>query len=63
MFGGSYVVDDFALVLKGLFLAAGAIVLLLSVSYLRRGGYYEGEYYFLVLASVAGPWSWPPPAT
>jgi len=54
MFGGSYVVDDFALVLKGLFLVAGAIVLLASVSYLRRGRYYEGEYYFLVLASITG---------
>ncbi len=54
MFGGSYVVDDFALVLKGLFLVAGAIVLLLSVGYLRRDRYYEGEYYFLVLASVLG---------
>ena len=54
MFGGSYVVDDFALVLKGLFLVAGAIVLLASVSYLRRGRYYEGEYYFLVLASILG---------
>jgi NADH-quinone oxidoreductase subunit N len=54
LFGGAYVVDDFALVLKGLFLVAGAIVLLLSVGYLRRGRYYEGEYYFLVLASVTG---------
>ena len=54
MFGGSYVVDDFALVLKGLFLVAGAIVLLASVGYLRRGRYYEGEYYFLVLASILG---------
>ena len=54
MFGGSYVVDDFALVLKGLFLVAGVLVLLASVSYLRRGRYYEGEYYFLVLASIAG---------
>jgi NADH-quinone oxidoreductase subunit N len=54
MFGGSYVVDDFALVLKGLFLVGGAIVLLLSVGYLRRDRYYEGEYYFLVLASVLG---------
>jgi NADH-quinone oxidoreductase subunit N len=54
LFGGSYVVDDFALVLKGLFLVAGALVLLASVGYLRRGRYYEGEYYFLVLASITG---------
>lgn len=54
MFGGSYVVDDFAIVLKGLFLVAALIVLLLSVDYLRRDRYYQGEYYFLVLASVLG---------
>jgi len=42
------------LVLKGLFLVAGAIVLLASVSYLRRGRYYEGEYYFLIIASSPG---------
>ena len=54
LFGGSYVVDDFALVLKGLFLVAGIVVLLASFGYLRRGRYYEGEYYFLMLASITG---------
>ena len=54
MFGGSYVVDDFALVLKGLFIVSGVISLLLSVGYIESDEYYQGEFYFLLLASVAG---------
>jgi NADH-quinone oxidoreductase subunit N len=54
MFGGSYVVDQFALVLKGLFLIGGAVTLLLSVGYLESDRYYQGEFYFLILASVTG---------
>ena len=54
LFGGSYVVDDFALVLKGLFIVSGVISLLLSVGYLESDDYYQGEFYFLVLASVTG---------
>jgi NADH-quinone oxidoreductase subunit N len=54
MFGGAYVVDDFSLVMKGLFLAAGYIVVLLSTDYIAEGDYYEGEYYFLLLASLSG---------
>ena len=54
MFGGSYVVDDFALVLKGLFILTGVITLLLSVGYIESDRYYEGEFYFLVIASVTG---------
>jgi NADH-quinone oxidoreductase subunit N len=54
MFGGSYVVDDFALVLKGLFLLAGVITMLLSVGYIESDDYYQGEFYFLLLASITG---------
>ena len=54
MFGGSYVVDDFALVLKGLFVISGFISLLLSVAYLEDDRFYQGEFYFLLLASVGG---------
>ena len=54
MFGGSYVVDNYALVLKGLFIGAAFFSLLLSVGYLESGRYYEGEYYFLLLASALG---------
>ncbi len=54
LFDGSYVVDDFALVLKGLFIVAGYIVVLMSVSYIESDRYYQGEYYFLLLASILG---------
>ncbi len=54
MVDGSYVVDEFALVLKGLFLVAAYIVFLMSHSYIESDRYYQGEYYFLLLASVLG---------
>jgi NADH-quinone oxidoreductase subunit N len=54
MFGGAYVVDNFALVLKGLFIATGYVVLLLSTRYIEEGDYYEGEFAFLVLSSLLG---------
>jgi NADH-quinone oxidoreductase subunit N len=54
LFGDSYVVDDFALVLKGLFIITGFIALLLSVSYVESDRYYQGEFYFLLLNSILG---------
>ncbi|MGI9648165.1 MAG: NADH-quinone oxidoreductase subunit N [Acidimicrobiia bacterium] len=54
MFDGSYVVDDFALVLKVFFILTGYLVLLMSVAYIESDRYYEGEYYFLLLASLLG---------
>jgi NADH-quinone oxidoreductase subunit N len=54
MFDGSFVVDQFALVLKGLFIAAGYVTLLMSVSYVESDRYYQGEYYFLLLTSIFG---------
>lgn len=54
MFDGSYVVDEFALVLKGLFLVAAYIVFLMSHHFIESERYYQGEYYFLLLASVLG---------
>ncbi len=54
MLDGSWVVDDFALVMKALFLVAGYLVLLLSVGYIESDRYYEGEYYFLLLSSILG---------
>ncbi len=49
-----YVVDNFALTMKALFIVAGYIVVLLSTNYIAEGDYYEGEYYFLLLTSVLG---------
>ncbi len=54
MVGGAYVVDNFALVLKGLFVIVGYVVLLMSSTYVEEGDYYEGEYYFLLLAALMG---------
>ena len=54
MFGGSYVIDDYALVMKGLFIGAGFVSLLLSVGYLESDRFYQGEFYFLLLASIGG---------
>ena len=54
MFGGAYAVDNFALVMKALFLISGYIVLLMSSNYLADGDYYEGEFSFLLLCSILG---------
>ena len=54
MFGGAYAVDNFSLVLKALFLVSAYVVVLLSTNYIAEGDYAEGEYYFLLLASVLG---------
>jgi NADH-quinone oxidoreductase subunit N len=54
MFGGAYAVDNFALVVKALFLLAGYVTVLLSTNYIAEGDYAEGEYYFLLLGSILG---------
>lgn len=54
MFDGRYMVDDFSLVMKGLFLLAGYVVVLLSADHIREGDYYQGEYWFLMLSSILG---------
>jgi NADH-quinone oxidoreductase subunit N len=54
MFGGRYVVDEFSLVLKALFLLAGYVVVLMSSNEIEEGGYHQGEYYVLLLSSVLG---------
>jgi len=53
-FGGSYVVDNFAVLFKVFFTAVALVVLLLSYRYFREGRYYQGEYYFLLLSSFLG---------
>ncbi|MEL7207111.1 MAG: NADH-quinone oxidoreductase subunit N [Actinomycetota bacterium] len=54
LFDGAYVVDDFALVMKALFLVAAYVVIQLSTNEIAEGDYHEGEYYVLLLASVLG---------
>ena len=54
MFDGAYVVDDFSLVMKALFVLSGYLVVLMSSHYVSEGDYYEGEYYFLLLSALLG---------
>ncbi len=51
---GAYVVDRYALVLKGMFLLTGYVVVLLSTNYMADGDYYDSEYYQLIAAAVLG---------
>ena len=52
--GGSFELDGFALLFKGLFCLIGLIVLAISFHYFRSGTYYQGEYYFLMLCALLG---------
>ncbi len=54
MFDGRYVIDDFSLVMKGMFLLTGYVVVLLAADYIREGDYYQGEFWFLMLSSIMG---------
>lgn len=54
MFSGAYVVDDFALVFKALFLVSGYVVLLMSADHIEEGDYWKGEYTFLLMSSLLG---------
>jgi len=54
MFGGAYVVDHYAIALKGFFLVATYVTILLSVDYINDGDYYKGEFYVLLLTSTFG---------
>ena len=54
-FGGMFVMDNYALLFKLLFVAVGGIVVLISMNYLDeevRG--IQGEFYFLLLTSFLG---------
>jgi NADH-quinone oxidoreductase subunit N len=53
-FGGMLVLDNFALFANVVICYAAALVLLLSMDYLRRNGMDAGEYYILILLSVLG---------
>lgn len=54
LWDGAFVVDEFALVMKALFLVAGYVVVLLSTNYIAEGDYWENEYYGLLAASLMG---------
>ncbi len=54
MFDGAYAVDHYAIALKGFFLVATYITILLAVDYIDEGDYYKGEFYALLLTSTFG---------
>ena len=54
LFDGAFVVDNFSLVAKALFLVSGYVVVLMSTNYIAEGDYAEGEYYVLLLSSLLG---------
>lgn len=54
MFDGRYVVDNFSLVLKALFLLSGYVVVLMSSQEMDEKTPYQGEYYTLLLTSILG---------
>ncbi len=53
-FGGVFVLDNFALLFQVFFLIVAIVVLAISLRYFREGGFYQGEYYFLLLTSFLG---------
>ncbi len=54
MFGGGYVVDNVALVLKAMFFLTGYVVTLMSANYLAEGDFWESEYYLMLTSSLLG---------
>ncbi len=54
MFGGAFVVDDYALIMKAIFLLSAYVVVLMSTNYIAEGDYWENEYYSMLLTSVLG---------
>lgn len=50
----SFVIDPFSLVIAGLVLAAGVVVVLLSMTELATGRIPVGEWYFLLLCTLVG---------
>lgn len=54
LFGGAYVVDNFALAFKAFFIIGAYLVVLIGADYIREGDYFQSEFWFLLLVSVLG---------
>ena len=54
LYGGLYLIDQYALLFKAFFLLAGVVVTLMSVEYVGRRMSHPGEYYSLLVFSVLG---------
>jgi NADH-quinone oxidoreductase subunit N len=53
-FGGTFVVNDYAVIFKLLFLGSLLAILGISWRFFAEGRYFQGEYYFLLLTSFIG---------
>ncbi len=53
-FSGQYISDPFALFFKVVFLVSSALILLMSIGYLRGEGIDKGEFYSLILFATFG---------
>jgi len=54
VFGKAYVIDDFATLFDLMFLAGGALTLLINSVYLQKRHYFNGEFFALFLFSIFG---------
>ncbi len=54
VFDGRFVVDNYAIAFKALFLVAAFVTILLSFDDIEEGDNYKGEYYLLLLTSLLG---------
>jgi len=54
LFGGAYVVDNYALALKAFFIVGAYICVLIGADYIREGDYFQSEFWFLLTTSVLG---------
>ncbi len=54
VFDGMFVVNDYAIVFKLLFLGSLLAILAVSYNYFSEGRYFQGEYYFLLVSAFAG---------
>jgi len=54
LFGGAFVVDNFALAFKAFFIIGAYLVVLIGGDYIREGDYFQSEFWFLAVVSVMG---------
>ena len=54
LYDGLFLVDNFSLFFKGFFLVLGALVVLVSVDYVKKHLSHPGEYYGILLFSILG---------
>lgn len=54
LFGGAFVVDNYALAFKAFFIIGAYITVLIGGDYIREGDYFQSEFWFLLLCSVLG---------